>query len=67
MSCDRNTCCSIIWHISFFLSFLLQCGIAYSSTAYGILPILLSPGMAWSIPLSLFLVYRAFRSSGARL
>lgn len=64
-SCS-SAICSLICHVLMLASFLLQCGYVLSSSAYGKLAVLISPGSSWPLFLPLWLVLRACRTQNSR-
>ena len=60
--CIPTLLCSLLCHVIMIVSLLLQCGFILASSPYGIVAVLVSPGVSWAVPLSLILIIRAFRT-----
>jgi len=56
-------CRSLSCHLSMLVVFLLQCMSILSTTPYGPVAVLISPGVSWSLPLSLYLIIQALRTN----
>ena len=50
-------------HLSMLVVFLLQCRSILNTTPYGPVAVLISPGVSWSLPLSLYLIVQALRTN----
>ena len=59
-----STCCPFIIHHSLMLPlFLLHCIIwSRELSPYGTIVFIVSPGVTWTIPMSIYLVFRSWRS-----
>ncbi len=55
-------CPSLLCHALLLLVLLLHCSYSYSCIAYGVVALVISPGVTWVIPLVLFLAVRAMRT-----
>ena len=55
-------CCHSFYHVVIVvLSLAFQCLTTISIVPYGLIALVLCPGITWSIPLSVALIWRAFR------
>ena len=53
----------LLCHCTMFLLFLYHCGWLLTFSSYGSMALILSPGISWTLPLSLYLFFKSQRSS----